>query len=78
MKTLAIGDKVAYSVQWLKSIGASHSNLARARGTITVIDRIGDRLQVARIVWQDDDIPVRVNVKNLALVGPNVRFCNVD
>jgi hypothetical protein len=72
------GDKVAYSVQWLKSIGEPHGELAHARGVITSIDAIGPRLKLARIDWGDPDIPERVNLVNLAKVGPNRRFCNVD
>ncbi len=37
-----IGDKIAYSVQFLKSIGMSHSDMAHARGTIRdLIDSMG-------------------------------------
>ncbi len=76
MKTLQIGDKVAYSVQWLKSVGQPHSDLARARGVITGIQTVGTSLKLALINWQDEDIPAKVNVANLAHVGPNTRFAN--
>ena len=78
MTKFTIGSKVAYSVQFLKSIGMSHSHMAHARGTITAIDTFGNRLKLARIDWKDPEIPERVTLFNLAIVGPNRRFCNVD
>lgn len=68
-----VGDKVAYSVQFLKSIGMSHSEMARARGEVTAVDSFGT-LVLARITW-NADMPERVNVHNLAKVGANTRFC---
>jgi hypothetical protein len=73
---VAIGDKVAYSVQFLKSIGASHSDMAHARGEVTAVDIFGG-LVLARIKW-NADMPERVNVANLAKVGANTRFANCD
>jgi hypothetical protein len=75
---LAIGDKVAYSVQFLKSIGESHGPMAHARGTVTEVQTHGTSFTLARIDWHGADMPERVNVFNLAKVGPNPRFCNVD
>lgn len=74
----AEGNKVAYSVQFLKSIGMSHSDMARARGTITSFMLLGTDTQLASIVWDRGEFPGKVNVANLAKVGPNPRFCNVD
>ena len=73
MKKFNIGDKVAYSVQFLKSIGMSHSDMSRARGTITGLKTIGITV-LAEIDWNDPEIPSRVNVVNLAKVGLNTRF----
>lgn len=70
-----IGDSVAYSVQFLESIGMSHSGLARARGKIEKIEALGS-ITIAYIDWKDPDIPLKVNVKNLAKVGLNMRFSN--
>ena len=71
-----VGDNVAYSVQFLKSIGMSHSDMAKARGTIEEIIVVGDSLQLAVIKWyKETDMPSKVNVQNLAKVGPNLRFC---
>ena len=69
-----IGSKVAYSVQWLEACGLCHSDLARARGIVLELIPLGSR-EIARVDWADDDIPARVATDNLALVGPNTRFC---
>lgn len=74
---LAIGDRVAYSVQFLKSIGMSHGDMAHARGVVNSIEPLASTL-LAVIVWDDPWMPTRVNTANLAKVGPNRRFCNVD
>ena len=72
-----VGDKVAYSVQFLKSIGMDHSDMARERGTVTEVTLLGT-LQLARIEGfesREDGSFARVNVQNLAKVGANTRFC---
>jgi hypothetical protein len=71
--SVSLGDKVAYSVQFLKSIGMSHSDMARARGIVTGVKTLGS-LELAEIDWQGHDMPERVNVQNLAKVGANTRF----
>ena len=83
MKTPAtlieIGTKVAYSVQFLRSIGMSHSEMAHARGIVTELAPLGrgsDTI-LARINW-DREMPERVNVRNLARVGLNRAFSNID
>jgi hypothetical protein len=69
-----VGDNVAYSVQWLRSVGMRQSHLAHARGVVTEVKPFGST-SLARIDWNDTDVPERVNVANLAHVGPNLRFC---
>lgn len=66
---VAVGDRVAYSVAFLRSIGMTHSSLAHEKGTITNVNGI-----VASIKW-DNDGQERVAVANLAKVGPNPRYC---
>lgn len=68
-----VGDNVAYSVQFLKSIGMSHSDMARGRGTIESIKSFGERNLVV-IKW-DIDLPSKVLDANLAAVEPNRRYC---
>jgi hypothetical protein len=75
--SVAVGDNVAYSVQFLKSIGMSHSDMARGRGVVVELMKLGS-LTIAKIDWRGQDLPNSVNVQNLAKVGANSRFCNVD
>lgn len=70
-------DRVAYSVQFLKSIGESQGPMAHARGTVRELIPRGE-VTIAAIDWAEGDWPDRVNVANLAKVGPNRRFSNVD
>lgn len=71
-----IGDKVAYSVGFLDSTKLSHTNYALARGEITGFEKFHS-MSLAKIKWNDSEIPDVVNVYNLAKVGPNPRFCKV-
>lgn len=75
---LEVGNKVAYSVQFLRSIGMSHSDMAHARGTVKEVKAYSASLVLASIDWHGADMPEKVNTANLALVGPNPRFANVD
>ncbi len=71
------GDRIAYSVQFLKSIGESHGAMALARGNILSVVSFGSRALI-EIAWDaGDDMLSKVLDANLALVGPNRRFCNV-
>ena len=77
---MKIGDKVAYSVQFLKSIGECHGDLSHDRGVITGLIPLGKEPNctiLAEIEWGGDS-PKRVNTKNLAIVGPNRKFANCD
>jgi hypothetical protein len=79
--TVTVGERVAYSVQFLRNIGMSHSDMAHARGVVIEVKELGpgSETQLARITWDKNaDMPGRVNVTNLAKVGPNVRFANCD
>lgn len=71
---IELGDKVAYSVQFLKSIGMSHSDMARARGEVTGFTPLGER-RLVHIKWTNADMPEKVLEANLAKVGANLRFC---
>ena len=50
------GDKVAYSIQFLKSIGMNHSDMAHAKGVIKDLNLI-----IASIDWDDKEMPTKVN-----------------
>ena len=75
------GDKVAYSVQFLKSIGESHGEMAQGRGIVKDIKSYGNStspLVLVEIDWNVGDLPDKVAAHNLAIVGPNRRYCNCD
>lgn len=70
---MKIGDKVAYSVQFLESIGACHTEIARWRGTVIGAQKLGDRTLV-KVRWDPDNV-MNITEQNLAIVGPNTKFC---
>lgn len=67
---IKVGDKVCYSRQWLQSVGIYTGNLPRARGIVEDITSIGDKCDIVVVQWDCDDIPPRVNVKNLSKITP--------
>lgn len=71
--TLTLGDTVAHSAEWLHSTGQMTGPMPFARGTIKSLIPLGQTM-LAEIDWNDDDIPRRVNVRNLAKVGRNAKF----
>lgn len=73
----AVGDKVAYSIQFLKSIGMSHSEMAHARGVITALTPFGGKGNALASIEWDREMPGKVLTSNLAKVGLNREFSNV-
>ena len=76
MREIVTGDKVAYSVQFLRSIGMSHTDMAHARGRAMRVWTLGTDTRMVTVEW-DREMPEHVNAANLALVGLNSRFSNV-
>lgn len=73
------GTRVGYSRRFLKSIGCGPTDpMWFAQGTVQRIVDLGG-LQIASIKWHvkgwEQTLPSRVNVKNLAPVGPNLKWC---
>ena len=68
IKPIAVGDKVAYSASFLRSIAAYSAEIPHARGVVKELQTIGETT-LAVIDWNNDEIPPRVNVANLARVG---------
>jgi ribosomal protein L21E len=68
-----VGDRVAYSVQWLRSVGMTHTTYGRARGEVTAVKPFGDAVLVS-IDWREGEGADRVLSANLAHVGANSRF----
>ena len=69
-----VGDHVAYSAAWLQSVGMLTGDIPHARGVVTKVQPLGDR-QLVSIKWDKEDVPTKVMSCNLAIVGPNSRFC---
>ena len=56
-----------YSKQFLQSTGQTTGDTPFAKGKVESIKDLGG-LQIATIDWKDNEIPCRVNVKNLVRV----------
>lgn len=71
------GDKVAFSANFLRSIGAITGPMGFARGTVESIKNLGP-LSIATVNWYKgaDDVSPKVNVKNLAKVGTRAMNAN--
>jgi hypothetical protein len=53
-KTIGIGDRVAYSVRWLRSVGETRGELPRLRGTVEqIIPFGGPGRALAGIKWDN-------------------------
>ena len=77
-RPISKGDRVAYAVQFLRSISCCTGDLPAARGVVTEVRQLGNR-QLVTIDWGPGaDLPQRVIADNLARVGPNSRFCACD
>ena len=68
------GDKVAYTWMFLESIFESHGEMARWRGEVKSVIPFSERGKIIEVQWEPDNV-MRVLDSNLALVGPNMRFC---
>lgn len=74
---LKIGDHVAYSAKFLRSVGAYCGPMGFARGKITYINAVSLECHIATIQWEKDaDMPIKVNVANLAKVGTSAMTQN--
>jgi hypothetical protein len=63
---IAIGDEVAYSVEWLRSVGQYSAETANQRGIVLEFKNLG-QTTLAKI--KSASMPSFVNVANLARVG---------
>lgn len=62
---MKVGDRVRYSSSFCQSIGAFTGDIPFARGTITGMFDIGKNLTMAEVDWGYEDVPPKVNIKNL-------------
>jgi hypothetical protein len=72
---IAVGDKVAYSAEWLRSTGQVAGEIGHARGVVTDITAHSKTFVLATVDWGTDEFPKAVLLANLAKVGPNRKFC---
>jgi hypothetical protein len=64
-----IGDRVTYSMQFLRSVGMSHDEpMSKGVGTVKRVTQLSQDCLLADIAW-DRDLPLKVNVKNLRRIG---------
>jgi hypothetical protein len=66
---LKVGDPVAYSRNFLWSIGELAGDMPHARGEIVGLVPVGREVLLAEVSWDRAELPARVNVKNLCRVG---------
>jgi hypothetical protein len=67
-KSIKIGMRVKYSIQWLRSIAPPPTDsIWRAQGTIAELRPVG-KMKLARISWDPEfkDLPQRVLASNLS------------
>jgi hypothetical protein len=73
---LTKGERVAYTVYFLRQIGMSHGEMASRRGTvIDPMAKLGSQDTFAMVQWDGDDEPTMVSRHTLACPGANLRFC---
>src|SRR5439155_6690744 len=68
--SIQVGDRVQYAASFLRSIGAYTGPMGHATGTVTALVPVGSTT-LAEIAWDRnrDELPERVNVKNLKKIG---------
>lgn len=65
---LHVGSTVQYSAAFCRSTGQQIGNLPNAKGQVAAFTALGDTVFVD-VEWNLDDVPSRVNSKNLVLAG---------
>jgi hypothetical protein len=65
VQPIKVGDEVAYLASFLRSIACYTGHLAQARGKAPALQVISPDVTLAEADWQDDEVPLKVNVKNL-------------
>ncbi|KKM65241.1 hypothetical protein LCGC14_1493270 [marine sediment metagenome] len=73
---ITVGDQVGYRVNFLRSIGMAHSNMAHARGVVKSLTPFGPN-KLAIVKWGMPDLPQRILDQNLARVG-SLAFTSED
>lgn len=68
-----IGDRVAFSAEWLVNTGQQAGEVGHWRGKVENIHPLGERKLVV-VRWDHGYVSQALDV-NLAHVGPNMKFC---
>ena len=65
---MQIGDKVKYSVRFLRSIACYAGPMACATGTVIAMEEFGSSSLVS-VDWHGEDLPKRILESNLTVKG---------
>lgn len=69
IEPIKVGDKVAYSAAFLRSISCFAGDLPQGRGTVRELEILSAEITLAVIDWHGADLPNKVNVRNLITVN---------
>jgi len=61
---IKIGDRVQYSVKWLRSTGQYTGDIAHAKGIVRKITPLGQK-SLATVAWGNENVPPTVLIDNL-------------
>lgn len=67
-KPIAVGDQVAMTAAFLRSTGQYTGDVPHAKGIVASLVPLGS-ITLAEIDWDTPDMPRRVAVANLCLIG---------
>ncbi len=62
---MKVGDKVQYTKAWLQSTGQFTGDIPFAKGIVKEIKKLSPECILASVDWNNENIPARVNIKNL-------------
>ncbi len=66
---MIIGDKVKYTREFCRSIGALTGYIPHARGVVVDITAFKSGLTLVNVLWDNSNQPIRVNIDNLTLIS---------
>ncbi len=64
---MQVGDKVAYSAKWLRSVGIFTGPLPFARGEVVALEKLSTETTLAQVKWDRAGVPEKVNIRNLVV-----------
>jgi hypothetical protein len=68
-RAIQVGDVVAYTPTFLRSISCYTGDMPRAKGMVTALVEFGRGATLAEIEWDLPELPGRVHVANLCRVN---------